>query len=304
MAMEFARFLLVFRAMTQVFLPRHKMNVLRSALGANISRVACGMAEHRPHQPLCLFERLHEGRGANRPPGMNRVPPFVIQCLNHEARIQAGEMLQVWFTLLSPREFYPEVLEVWRQLGRGLGRPENEFRLERVIACHPFSDERRVIANFSQEKHPDLSLEKFVFTEETVTQAELPEDELIINFVTPCRLEEKHQIIRRPTFKNIAMALRRRAHVLGNSWGDGCPIWAERDIIDAAEEVRVVRSDLEWQDWSRESGTQRKSVDMGGFTGTMTIRGNLKPLHALLSFGELFHVGGGLTSGNGQYAID
>jgi hypothetical protein len=302
--MEFARFLLVFRALQEAFLPQHKMNLLRSAFGAHMSRVACIMPEHHTHQPLCLFEQLFEGRGTNRPPGMDRVPPFVIECLNKADNIAAGENLQVWFTLLAPRVFWPQVQEVWHHMGQGLGRPGQNFRLERLVAMNIETDERGVIADFGRSTGQLRSVEDFIFDEVSLVRKELPDKRITLYFITPCRLEVEHRPIRQPTFLDIVLALRRRAHVLGNSWGNGCPTWASRDITDQASQVKVVESDLHWQDWSRLSGSQRQRVDMGGFTGAITISGDLRPFHPLLAFGELFHLGGGLTSGNGQYTIE
>lgn len=304
MGIEFARFLLVFKAVREALLPHQKTNLLRSAFGAKASLVGCGLPDHHPHQSLCLFERLFEGRGANRPPGLERIPPFVIECADQRANLKAGDTLQVWFNVVAPREFWPRILDVWRSVGHGLGKPGQKFDLQRVVAVHPVSEERGVLASFVGPTAAMRNIADFIVSEEAFGWQDLPESELTIQFVTPLRLEVGKSPIRQPQFADLVRALWRRADMLGRAWGSGSPEWADRTLGERAREVRVIRRDLRWEDWSRYSGSQSQRVDMGGVVGTITVQGDLRPYHQLLAFGELAHVGAGLTSGNGQYAID
>lgn len=298
--MKLVSFDLTYRALGRTELPRYKANLLRSAFGTNVAKVGCGMANHRRHQPLCLFERLNEGQYQNPSPRFPRVAPFVIECHDERTVLSAGDTLATRFILASAPEFHPVVVDVWRSMGKGLAG--NDFALVNVTAWHPLDPNRTAIVADSQSILVS-SITNLTASEEDFENAVLPTTEDMLEFATPCRIESQKQAIRQPRFADIIRGAAHRALALGCAFGKGEPAWASREVINAADSLQSTGK-FSWWEWERLSSRhQETEVYMDGFVGAMLVRGNLKLFHPLLSLATVAHIGKGVTSGNGLVKI-
>lgn len=292
---EIGYFALRYRAVSAVALPKQKTNLLRSAFGAQVAKVLCGMAEHHAHKPFCAYERLFEGRGAKRRPGCDCVPPFVFECADRRTTLRPGDCLDVVCILCAPGTLFRDAARVWAAMGQGLGGGEQQFVLESVTAINPFTRERQRVT----EESGDVLV---IRDEDIRSRAQTLSGACVeVEFLTPCRIETEGRVIQHPRFEDIIAAAVRRATTLVHAWGDGSETIHElRGDMSA---ISTALSDVRFEEWSRTSSRQKRAIRMGGFVGSMTFRGDLHPFLALLVFAELVHVGAGLGMGNGKIRI-
>jgi hypothetical protein len=76
-----------------------------------------------------------------------------------------------------------------------------------------------------------------------------------------------------------------------------------KGMIDRAHDIRLVRNDTRWVNWSRYSSRQDRKMQWDGLLGAATYDGDLAPFSSYLRFGQRAHVGHGATFGLGRYMI-
>jgi len=82
--------------------------------------------------------------------------------------------------------------------------------------------------------------------------------------------------------------------------GEQAPVF---DTAGLMGQLEVAANDTRWHEVRGYSTRQRQAVPLGGFTGSVTLRGNLAPLLPFLAWGQLAHVGKDATKGNGWYRL-
>ncbi|WP_161780731.1 CRISPR system precrRNA processing endoribonuclease RAMP protein Cas6 [Tumebacillus flagellatus] len=125
-----------------------------------------------------------------------------------------------------------------------------------------------------------------------------------LNFLTPTRMKTAGRLNKAPNFEQIVQALIRKLNAFAVHFGDGRDvIGAEhyQELMKNCRSLHVVENSLRWVDWKRYSRRSEETMTLGGFIGTLTVSGNLKPLLPLLLLGEYLHVGKQASFGLGQY---
>jgi len=61
---------------------------------------------------------------------------------------------------------------------------------------------------------------------------------------------------------------------------------------------------MQWDDWDRFSGRQKKWMKFGGLTGDVSYSGDLQPFMEILKLGEWIHIGGKTSFGLGKYNLE
>lgn len=79
--------------------------------------------------------------------------------------------------------------------------------------------------------------------------------------------------------------------------------WTFRPLLDTASTVRFAETALRFDDLARYSQRQDRHVQLGGYTGTLDLEGDLAPLAPLLLAAEVTHLGKGAVFGLGQIAL-
>jgi CRISPR-associated endoribonuclease Cas6 len=126
-----------------------------------------------------------------------------------------------------------------------------------------------------------------------------------LRFLTPTRLKAGGRLREDFRFRELAFAALRRMLELAHFHVPGERVdWEIRPYLEQASAVRVTATDLRWQDWQRYSNRQGRSMEMGGFVGTVEVAGDLVPFLPLLRSAEILHVGKGATFGLGRVAVE
>lgn len=312
---QLAVYRLTLEARERLTLPTYKGSVLRGGFGYAFKQGVCVQPD-RPHCagcPLtttCAYAAIFEPAPPTDSAVLRKnaaVPtPFLIEP-PPEARhtYAAGELLDFHLVLVGQAIGYlPHFLVAFRHLGElGLGERRGRFRLQRVVAIHPWQDiSETVYADEVLQSLPQLHVTE---AEVTVQAQALPEVQLGIHFLTPARLQHAGQLVREgPPFAVLVKALLSRVSSLayfhcGARWETDFRAW-----IDRAEAVQIVEAATGWDDWGRFSSRQQQHINMGGLIGVNRYQGEqLAPYRPLLTLGTLIHVGKGTVFGNGKFMV-
>jgi hypothetical protein len=161
--------------------------------------------------------------------GQNIPRPYIITpSLEGARRYAPGEGFSFSITLIGTIvDLLPYIILSIPQLeqeGLGARLEENQWRrgqyqVEQVAASHPFSGERQVIyeAGKTHVQAPTISVQ----ASECVQRAEqLRKDRLTLELVTPLRLEDQQQLVKRASFRPLLQRLCERYLALERNYGN------------------------------------------------------------------------------------
>lgn len=128
-----------------------------------------------------------------------------------------------------------------------------------------------------------------------------------VRLVTPVRVRREQDLVEpeRMGFDEFVAAVLRRLALLsrfhtGEAWR-----LDHAGLREAARGARVLRQELQWQDWARYSSRQQKKVPMGGVVGMYEVETEgLEGLWPLLWLGQWTHAGKGAVMGLGRYRVE
>jgi hypothetical protein len=307
-----ARFRVEVKAREFLRLPPYKGSAMRGALGHALSRVGCFCPVPRvdiEHRDDCVYRHLFEpvaSKGEHGPRGLKAVPqPFVLEPPT-DARTEytPGEMFAFDFLLIGKAiPYLPYFLAAIEVMGfQGIGKGKGRYRIERLLkvdaagSAAPLDLSRLLLEGDSKDVH----------TADDVCRAHpcpSPLQMVTLDFITPARLKFGNHLCDAPEFHVLFRNLARRISLLsyfhcGGEWRQSIA-----EEIRMAEEVKVVRNALNWNDWRRYSNRQEEEMYLGGFMGRLGFRGDLESFWPYLLLGSHLHVGKGATFGLGKYVI-
>ncbi len=310
--LKIGKFTLRIRALVDLHLPVYKGSTFRGGFGSALRSVVCALKRQECSGCLlrdrCVYVYVFE---TPPPPGSERlrlyktVPhPFVIEPpLDERRHVPAGETVEFGLVLVGrAMEVLPYFIYAFMHLGeRGLGKRRGAFRLEEVLSEGP-----RGPQSIYHRESGSLTAPEGVPTGEWIGRRvdELGGSPVLrLSFLTPGRVKHADHLVESPQFHHLIRALLRRFSSLSYFHG-GTPLELDyRGLIDAAAAVRRVGSTTRWYDWERYSTRQKERMSLGGFIGDLDFEGDLAPFLPLLAWGELLHVGKGVSFGLGQYVM-
>lgn len=306
LSFELFAFRLRFRALESLYFPPGKTgNVIRGALGQTFKKFVC-----RPNCPgaktceqrfTCPYARLFEPTAIqNGPSGLADWPrPFVIRAAHlHNRRFRPGEVFHFDFYVFELRDpalayFAFSFSQLLRE-GLGPGRAATE-----LVAIHELDGIRRERAKIFDghtllEQHTiSLSLEP----------EEQPVSRVQVRFLTPTELKGTGQILRSPDFGVLFARSRDRLHTLRQIYGRG-PLPVDfAGMGERARQVKLMRSDVQWEDRERRSGKTGQTHPLGGFVGSAEYEGDLRQFVPYLRAASWTGVGRQTTWGKGHIEI-
>ncbi len=312
-------------AQKQAHLPRFKGSLLRGAFGHALRRMVCVMGpgelcENCMLRGQCIFPRLFETFIEGKPPpflqGLKTAPrPFVIDACDYRQLFHVKESLQFDLLLFGQAiEMLPyAIYAVSKMAENGLGKSRYPFKLNEVF-WHNSGSESNPRNNGTWHSLYDGTSKRLTDNPEP-RMAGSPNghgahnlgtaQNCCIKFLTPARLKFKNNLSSDFTFRMLVFKMLRRVLEIAHFHVPDAQIdWEFKPLLVAADDVRIVRRDLHWQDWQRRSNRQDTTMKMGGFVGKLSLEGNLAPFTDLLRVCEVVHVGKGAVFGNGKIWID
>lgn len=306
LAFELFAFRFYFRALEPLYFPPGKAgNVIRGALGKTFKKFVC-----RPNCPgaktcdqraACAYARLFEPTAIHEgPSGLADWPrPFVIRAAHLDGRsLRLQEEFHFDFYVFELRDpalayFAFSFSQLLRE-GMGPGRAATE-----LIAIHELDAMRRERAQI-YDGHTLLEQHTIVLSLEPESQ---PVHRVEIRFLTPTELKGTGQVIRIPDFGVLFARCRDRIHTLRQLYGSGPLPLDFAGLGERASQVRLVRSDVQWERRERRSGRTGQTHALAGFTGAAEYEGNLRELLPYIRTAAWTGVGRQTTWGKGHIEI-
>ncbi|MCC7201917.1 MAG: CRISPR system precrRNA processing endoribonuclease RAMP protein Cas6 [Nitrospirae bacterium] len=317
MIIRYQKYTFTIEASEPLTLPPYKGATFRGAFGSAFRRIVCALKKNDCSECLlktrCVYVYVFE----TLPPdgaemmGMNKyeaVPhPFIIEPpLDSRCNFKSGENLQ-FNLILTGRgiDYLPYFICTFEELGCiGIGKGRGKYKLQGVEdgVEQVYSIDSKVFRNTGSREL--LIPEEFESCHDAESSSGVAEDRITLRFLTPARIKHQRSLTTELEFHVLIRNLLRRLGLMYYFHCGGAePSWDYRGLIKEAEQVTIEKESLRWQDWERYSSRQDVRMKMGGVTGEVTYRGNLKPFYAILKAGEMLHVGKGTSFGLGKYEI-
>ena len=301
-----ARYRLHWRALTPTQLPDYAGSMLRGAFGHALRRVACLTRQKDctgcPLLDTCAYSAVFAPPARpNTLQRMSQTPaPYLIEPPAWgPRRLETGDDWRFDLVLCGRAlAELPLITLAFRQaLERGIGPGDGRSQLTAID--HETGDTHRTVYR------PELSR----FDAHIPAIPALPPgttaNEITLHVHTPLRLQENGRALppNRLTEQALLMAAIRRAALMQTFHGAGTPDWDFPGLKRIAETI-TGNKHLEWKDWTRRSARQQQTMQLGGVTGTWTLRGDLSPFLPALHLGQWLHLGKETVFGLGHYRME
>lgn len=303
----FSRFRFTLKALEAIHLSELSAGTFRGAFGIALKNIACIHSQKWRDCKTCLIRQtcsysyifdtpVTESGQEVIFPGENAPHPFVIdlQSQDRKAVFEQGEKINISFVLIGKGiDYLPYLVYAFERLGKtGLGKNRGKFELIQVTDNKKLYD--------SESKSLSSNLQKFKWDDfndnQNLTNIE-------INFQTPTRLKGEGKLLTSVDFKFLITNLLRRISVLC-FYHCGCQLQGDiHKMIDQAEKIQTLHSNLSWEEHQRFSGRQKVQMTLGGIVGSIQFGGNLNEFLPILRIGEYIHVGKSTSFGFGKYEI-
>ncbi len=246
-------------------------------------------------------------RGADVPRPYTVQPP-----LDGKTDYAPGETLSFGLTMFARAlTLFPYVvLAVQRLENGGLGKRVEEngrrrgtFKVRRVWAENPLSGERRPVL---QQGETMVQVPDIPVTNEQISKLanqQIANQRVTVEFLTPLRLVEGGQLVKRIAFRPFVQRLHGRLTQLSAEYSDTPLADDFREVMAVACAVRVVQDETRWVELESYSTRLGRSTPIGGLVGRVTFEGELAPFIHWLIWGQFTHVGKDAVKGNGWYRI-
>ncbi|NJN68232.1 MAG: CRISPR system precrRNA processing endoribonuclease RAMP protein Cas6 [Chloroflexaceae bacterium] len=295
---------------------------LRGAFFSTLwSRFCCNKAAQTcaecPLVAACPVSMLVAPLRHESPRGRDVPRPFALRPHSYGTEVlQPGESFVFGLTLFGwSLEWFPYVamtLEAMGEGGIGLrvarnGGKRGQFTVEAIQGINLFTGEAQLIL---QGTHTWIQTPGGPTTM-TMTWADaeawartLPTGTLSLHFLTPLRLVDHQQLVKRPHLRPLVARLLERHDALSQGYG-GTPFDQEHRemLLAVADGMCLVDDETHWVDLQSFSRRQKKPTPIGGLVGRATYVGEVQPLLPLLAWGMVLQVGKDATKGNGVYTV-
>jgi len=292
-------------------LPPFKGASLRGAFGHALRRVACAI----PHQQCdscllrgsCAYAVLFESSPPSGFPDADKFKtfprPYLINPpLSRQQSYQAGETLMFEVVLVGRAvDYLPHVILAFEDIGqKGLRQGSGRFNIAQVESVGP--------GGFATSIYADgiLSGAGKAITFLSETTPSLDQRGVTLHFVTPARLEVNGKLQdSAPSFAHLIRMLAQRATLLAALYGEGNTMDSglSESMVQAAQAVRLVDSDVVWQEHERYSSRQKSRLRQGGIVGQAVYHGPVGIFLPYLKLMEHLNIGKSTTFGLGRVAV-
>ncbi|MBF0121378.1 MAG: CRISPR system precrRNA processing endoribonuclease RAMP protein Cas6 [Desulfobacterales bacterium] len=297
---------------TDAILPIYKGSTFRGVFGHALKKVICALKRQECHECLlkdkCIYVFIFEtsllDKFLNKITNSALPHPFVIEPpLNNLSYFQKGSLFDFSLLLFGKANYYlPYFIYAFDQIGKsGIGKGSNQnmgkFTLREVKTGQNtiYSCQDQKIANIN-------CIESLSYlNERNDTKDNIA---IKIKLDTPLRLKFENKFKADLPFHILVRAMLRRMSSLLNAFGDGEPDLDYKGMVNRANDVKIIESDLRWFDWKRYSNRQDCEMLMGGMVGTITYEGNISEYIQLIDFCSKVHLGKQTAFGLGKITID
>ncbi len=306
---QFSRFIFEMKAVETIEFPAYKGSTLRGAFGHSFKKVVCALKTRQCGDCLlkqqCIYSYVFETPVPDNAAMMRKYPsaphPFIILPPLEEKRYyRLDEKFEFILTLIGKSSDYlPYFIYAFAELGqKGIGRGGGRFSLFKVKEM----DSMQEVYN-SKDRTMKGSLKKESW-KDVVNKTTLRNNgEITCRFLTPTRMKFNEDLVLDLEFHIMFRNLLRRISTLSYFHCSTEIEFNAPEMIEKAKKIEVTERNLVWNDWQRYSNRQQTKMNLGGFTGQITFKGDLEPFLPYIILGQYIHVGKGTSFGLGKYEI-
>lgn len=302
-----ARYQMSLTAISTISMPPYAGSTYRGGFGQAFRKMVCtqGPIDCRDCtlKAVCPYPYIFETapfEGAQQLRTYGDIPrPFVIDPLDTRGDYRPGESLIFQLTLIGRAiDYLPYFLVSFRELGEvGIGKGRGRFQLAQVLidGGEPLYDGN------TQMVH---NINNTLSFDEVRREADaLPKDQLTVRLLTPTRITHEGRLMDELPFHIFWRRLIGRISALAYFHCGESLEFDFKGVIEQAETVQTVQSELRWHDWTRYSSRQNQKMQLGGLVGSVTYAGDLAVFLPFVALGAFLHVGKNATFGLGKYRI-
>lgn len=308
--MRFGRYLITVLFENDTFLPNYLGSTLRGAFGASLKTSICGnlarQCENCRLATRCLYTKTFEPRpsaGNTNFRGIESPPAYVIEPpAEHPPRQSKGDTLTFTLLLFGEANFYlPFFLNAFEVMGRrGISRRADEPGRGLFLLHDVQQKEGQSLFDNSSGRLVHEPVVHHMRLEPPPDENPLP---LRVELQTPLRLKFQNQLQNTLPFHVLVRAALRRISSVFAVHGDGAPDLDYGRLVEGANSVQTLFSQLEWLDWERYSNRQKRHMLLGGMVGSISYASVPRVYQPILEVGSMLHLGKQSTFGLGKLVL-
>lgn len=298
------RFRICLRALQPIFKQGYLGSAFRGLFGHALKKIVCPFKEAHCSSCLlretCHYLKVFETPQVNRRSsnGTTHLPhPFLlIPPLRTPLEVDKKELFFIELVLLKTvLPTLPYILLAFEKMGQmGMSQEKYFFTLESVDVLQ--AEQWQTIFHTSQGQISKVLSPCFVSSPKEFSHL------IKLSTCTPLRIKQGgHYLSQHLPFSVLMRRLLRRLDDLNRLYGDGELPIKTKELLNQAETIMTVKSDLHWVDVRRYSNRQQQRLNLGGLEGSIYYGGDFRPFLHWLAWGQALHVGQATSFGFGKY---
>lgn len=267
MAFSISSFKFELLANTSIVLPEYSGSTFRGGFGTAFKRTVCiyrpADCPECPYREKCAYSYIFETPVKNVSNSLHHhgyAPhPFVIEpALDEPSQINPGELFHITLNLIgSGLDYLPFFVFTFVRLGRmGIGKGRGKFSVKTVYSIN--GKEKEIYSGKTEK----LNRSYYSFNyqgPENIPAVGKDEKEITVELLTPVRMQQQGKNLHQLPFSVLITGLLRRIRLLDAIHGDKQMKYEHTAWIEAAKSVRVVNSNLFWNERSSTSPSSGSS---------------------------------------------
>lgn len=189
------------------------------------------------------------------------------------------------------------------------------FAIEDILTCHDNSMQSIYNAIDQQlfTSSPSCHLD-YKSQSQNIKNSDASSCVLTLQIHTPLRFKHNNHLSSDLSFEQLfKLAIRRitdlfSAYGASQLIGNDETLYKQRPrldidfltLLELAREVKIIDSNLQWEEQTRYSNRQKAKLQMGGILGSISYEGNIMPFIPFLELATLLHLGKQTTFGLGR----
>ncbi|MFN4227485.1 MAG: CRISPR system precrRNA processing endoribonuclease RAMP protein Cas6 [Candidatus Ratteibacteria bacterium] len=296
------KFQVITKFIESAVFPEYKGATLRGAFGLTFKDIVC-LNKKLPNCEICLissncvYKILFEPNISKKNKAIDIPCPFILEPpYDTKTDYKKGDIFEFSCIIIGKAiDYFPYFVLVFKEIGqRGIGikGKRGKFKLIKIKSSNRiiYDSQTDILKEFKKEIKLNTPKLKY--------------DTITLKFISPVRIKIKGKLITTLPFSLFIKTLLRRISLLSRYYCDQNKIIENYEqLLKDANSILTLNSNLKWYDWQRFSLRQKQFMKLGGFTGTITYKGDLKKFLPFIKIGEIIHIGKNTSFGLGKYVI-
>ncbi len=286
-----------------------KGSALRGAFGTALKRAVCTTNKRDCTQCIlnksCLFTKIFFSIDAENKNSPSQIKPYIIEPPKDVQQVyNKGDVFSFKLILLGTHyEMLPFLVYAFELMGgAGIGRSQERerghtvFSIDEIIACH---DEEHA-SIYDTQKQQLLQIPQPQSLQYAIPEESTSNSKILLTLETPLRFKADNRFANTLPFEQLCRLMMRRVSSLYACFDEQELQLDYKKLLEQAQNVCTVHTDIQWQDYDRYSSRQQQALKLGGIVGTVLYEGQLGPFATLLDLATLLHLGKQTSFGLGK----